>query len=114
MNGKSASASEIFAGAIQDYEIGPVIGTKTYGKGIVQARFMLSDGSSFKMTTQTYYTPKGQNIHGNGITPDIVIESEKVSEGASDKTDGGAETEKRGNPATDPVLKKAIEVLTQK
>lgn len=114
VNGKSASASEIFAGAIQDYEIGPVIGTKTYGKGIVQARFMLSDGSSFKMTTQTYYTPKGQNIHGNGITPDIVVESEKVSEEASDKTDDGAETEKRGNPATDPVLKKAIEVLTQK
>ncbi len=118
VNGKSASASEIFAGAIQDYEIGPVIGTKTYGKGIVQARFMLSDGSSFKMTTQTYYTPKGQNIHGNGITPDIVVETEAASEEGSDKnsdkTDNEAENGKRGNPATDPVLKKAVEVLTEK
>lgn len=96
VDGKSASASEIFAGAIQDCEIGPIIGTQTYGKGIVQARFMLSDGSAFKLTTKTYYTPKGQNIHGNGITPDIVVEAE-TSE----------------NAEQDPVLQKAIEVLTQ-
>lgn len=70
----SASASEIFAGAIQDYELGPVIGTQTYGKGVVQKTYPLSDGSAFKMTIEKYYTAKGQDIEGSGIIPDIIIE----------------------------------------
>lgn len=73
-NGNSASASEIFAGAIQDYEAGTVIGQQSFGKGIVQSILSLSDGSAIKLTIQKYYTPNGVNIHGTGITPDVVIE----------------------------------------
>ncbi len=74
VNGESASGAEILAGAIQDYGIGPVIGTQTYGKGVVQKTYSLSDGSALKLTVSTYYTPNGQEIDGNGITPDLVVE----------------------------------------
>ncbi len=74
VNGNSASASEIFAGAIQDHERGILVGTQTYGKGIVQTSRQLSDGSAIKLTVSRYYTPNGVCIHGEGITPDIVIE----------------------------------------
>lgn len=74
VNGNSASASEIFAGAVKDYEYGTLIGTKTYGKGIVQTVFPLEDGSALKLTTAKYYTPKGNYIHKTGIEPDIQLE----------------------------------------
>jgi len=74
VNGESASASEIFAGAVQDYGVGKIIGTQTYGKGIVQFIRPLTDGSAIKYTAAKYFTPKGQDIHGKGITPDIVVE----------------------------------------
>lgn len=74
VNGNSASASEIFAGAIQDYGKGTIIGTKTYGKGIVQTVKPLTDGSAIKFTIAKYFTPKGQDIHGKGVTPDMVVE----------------------------------------
>ena len=74
VNGGSASASEVFSGAVQDYGIGTIIGTQTYGKGIVQTLYSLSDGSCLKLTTAQYFTPDGRNIHGEGITPDIVLE----------------------------------------
>lgn len=74
VNGNSASASEVFSGAIQDKETGVLVGTTTYGKGIVQAVFALEDGSAVKMTTARYYTPNGRNIHGKGLTPDIEVE----------------------------------------
>lgn len=74
INGYSASASEILAGAIQDYGIGTLIGTTSYGKGIVQQIVSLKDGSAVKLTVSSYYTPKGRNIHGIGIEPDIVCE----------------------------------------
>lgn len=73
VNGNSASASEIFAGAIQDYEIGKLVGTTTFGKGIVQKPVRLSDGSAVKLTISKYYTPKGRNIHGTGIEPDVEV-----------------------------------------
>ena len=72
--GNSASASEIFAGAIQDYGKGTIIGTRTYGKGIVQTVKPLTDGSAIKFTIAKYFTPKGQDIHGKGVTPDMVVE----------------------------------------
>ncbi len=83
VDGDSASASEIFAGAMQDYERGPVIGTQTYGKGIVQTIVPLKDGTALKLTVSTYYTPKGRCIHGTGIEPDIIVEydEEKASTG---------------------------------
>ena len=70
VNENSASASEIFAGAVKDYEIGTIVGTTTYGKGIVQSIRQLSDGSAVKLTTAKYFTPKGNDIHKVGITPD--------------------------------------------
>lgn len=72
----SASASEIFAGAIKDYEYGTIVGTKTFGKGIVQSIFPLSNGDAIKITTSKYYTPNGNYIHGVGIEPDVEIEYE--------------------------------------
>ena len=74
VNGYSASASEILSGAIKDYGIGTIMGTTTFGKGIVQRVIGLSDGSALKLTISTYYTPKGNNIHGVGVEPDVVVE----------------------------------------
>ena len=76
VNGSSASASEIFAGAVKDQECGTLIGTTTYGKGIVQGLQELSDGSAIKMTISRYYTPNGVCIQGTGIEPDIELEYE--------------------------------------
>lgn len=77
VNGQSASASELFSGAIKDYGVGTLVGTKTFGKGIVQSIFPLSDGSAIKLTVAKYYTPKGVCIHGKGIQPDIKVELPK-------------------------------------
>lgn len=74
VNGNSASASEILAGAIKDYHKGTLIGTTTFGKGIVQRILPLTDGTALKLTISSYYTPNGNNIHGIGIEPDIVCE----------------------------------------
>ncbi|MBQ1994476.1 MAG: S41 family peptidase [Lachnospiraceae bacterium] len=79
VNGNSASASEVFAGALKDYDKAVLIGTKTFGKGIVQTIFNLKDGSSIKLTTSKYYTPKGTNIHGVGFEPDIKVEFDAES-----------------------------------
>ena len=74
VNGYSASASEILAGAIRDYKAGTLVGTKTFGKGIVQSSLEFADGSGMKVTTARYYTPSGECIHGIGIEPDVEIE----------------------------------------
>lgn len=74
VNGSSASAAEVFTGAIQDYEAGVVVGTTTFGKGIVQNLIPLGDGSGIKLTTAHYYTPSGFDLHGVGLTPDVVVE----------------------------------------
>lgn len=80
VNENSASASEIFAGTVQDYGVGTIVGTRTFGKGIVQTIRMMTDGSAIKYTISKYYTPKGQDIQGNGVTPDITVEpSEEFS-----------------------------------
>ena len=74
VNGYSASSSEIVTGAIKDYGVGTIMGTTTYGKGVVQRVLPLGDGSGMKVTIAKYYTPKGYNIHGVGIEPDEVVE----------------------------------------
>lgn len=96
-NGYSASASEILAGAIKDYGIGKLVGTTTYGKGIVQKVINLSDGSAIKLTVSSYFTPNGNNIHKIGIEPDVEIafDSELYQQG------------------TDNQLEKAKEVLSE-
>lgn len=101
INGNSASASEIIAGAVKDYGTGKLIGTKTYGKGIVQTTTALSDGSAVKYTFAKYYTPNGENIHGKGIEPDVEVELDDIN-----KTNGYSKE-------TDNQLKKAIEVLNE-
>lgn len=99
VNGNSASASEIFAGAVKDYGIGTLIGTTTFGKGIVQQMVSLGDGSAMKVTISKYYTPNGVCIHGTGIEPDIQVEFD---------------AEAYENDESDNQLQKAIEVLSQK
>ncbi|MCI8342068.1 MAG: S41 family peptidase [Firmicutes bacterium] len=98
VNGNSASASEILAGAVQDSGTGKLVGTQTFGKGLVQNIFTLPDGSALKITIQKYYTPKGVCIQGSGITPDYVVELPKDV--------GNVVTEEN-----DTQLMKAIEVI---
>lgn len=74
VNGNSASASELFAGALRDYEKATIVGTKTYGKGIMQQVFPFSDGSGMTVTIAKYFTPSGICVHQEGITPDVVCE----------------------------------------
>ena len=74
VNGSTASASEIVAGALQDYEKATIVGETTYGKGVVQELFNLSDGGLLKVTTASWYTPKERSINGTGITPDVEVE----------------------------------------
>ncbi|MCD7982253.1 MAG: S41 family peptidase [Clostridiales bacterium] len=102
VNGSSASASEIFAGAVQDRGAGTIIGTTTYGKGVVQSVQSLSDGSAFKLTTHTYYTPGGTCIQGIGITPDVEIEYEFL---------GGEDD--AYSYALDNQIQKALEILRE-
>lgn len=102
VNGDSASASEILAGAIKDHNYGTLIGTTTYGKGIVQTIFPLSDGDAIKLTTAKYFTPSGNYIHKVGIEPDIELEYEYLNP-------EGETYEKQ----YDNQIVKAIEVLTE-
>ncbi len=81
VNEGSASASEILAGAIKDHNRGQLIGTTTFGKGVVQRIRDLGDGTGIKLTVSEYFTPNGTNIHGIGITPDIVVELPEEAEG---------------------------------
>jgi carboxyl-terminal processing protease len=74
INGNSASASEIFAGTLQDYETATIVGTTSFGKGIVQSVYPFNDGTAVKLTISKYYTPNGRNIHGTGIKPDVEVE----------------------------------------
>lgn len=73
VNENTASASEVFSGAVQDYKIGKLVGTTTFGKGIVQTIMGLFDDSAIKLTTAKYYTPNGRNIHKTGLEPDIEV-----------------------------------------
>ena len=80
VNGNTASASEIFAGTLKDYDKAEIIGTTTFGKGIVQTIIPLNDGSALKLTTSEYYTPEGICIHGKGIEPDMTVEYDAEAE----------------------------------
>lgn len=102
INENSASASEVFMGAIREYGLGKLVGTKSFGKGIVQSIFDLQDGTAVKFTTSEYFSPKGNNIHGSGFEPDVEVELDKEL-----KTMLSVPKEK------DNQLKKAIEVLEE-
>lgn len=100
VNGYTASASEITSGAIQDSSVGTIIGTKTFGKGVVQTIYPLPDGSAIKVTTARYLTPRNRDINHLGITPDIVVAENKHAQ--------------FGIPAKDDQLTRAIEYLDAK
>lgn len=94
-NGNSASASEILAGAIKDRGTGTLVGEKTFGKGIVQGFFDVGDGSYVKLTSASYYTPAGHNIHKKGIQPDVTVKDNEKTK-------------------TDEQLRRAVEILKKK
>ncbi len=106
VNGESASASEIFAAALKDYGIATIVGTTTYGKGIVQTQYQFpSDGAGMQLTTSAYYTPNGMSIHKTGVTPDIVVEAAETTQ----------QTLLEGPTLeNDPQLKAAWELISEK
>ena len=100
VNGNTASASEIMTGCLKDYGVANVVGSQTYGKGIVQNNIGLSDGSAIKLTVAKYYTPNGNDIHKKGIEPDVIVEMEDAQW-----------KEARDDETKDTQLQKAYELL---
>jgi carboxyl-terminal processing protease len=89
VNRYTASASEITAGAVQDYGVGTLVGEKTFGKGVVQSLYTMPDKGALKITTARYVTPKGRDIHHKGIVPDVIVvqraDDPRLIDSANDK-----------------------------
>jgi carboxyl-terminal processing protease len=104
----SASASEIVAGALQDWGRATIVGTRTFGKGTVQTIIPLSDGSALRLTTAKYFTPNGRSIDGAGLMPDVIVEAAKPPVGAGDPP---LTLDTARDLKDDPQLQRAIEIL---
>lgn len=104
VNGGSASASEVLTGAVRDHGVGTVVGQQTFGKGVVQSMYMLSDGSAVKVTIARYYTPDNISIHGEGIKPDFVVEVDRETAFMAARLDY----------ENDVQLQKAVQVMESK
>ncbi|MCH9672889.1 MAG: peptidase S41, partial [Gammaproteobacteria bacterium] len=128
VNGGSASASEIVAGALQDHKRAVIMGTKTFGKGSVQTILPMENGSALKLTTARYFTPSGTSIQAKGITPDIVLDELKLEriegrkrvkeadlaghlEGSKDKAAKNAKSSTEDLAKTDYALFEALNLL---
>ena len=112
VNGGSASASEILAGALKDHQRAILMGTKTFGKGSVQTVIPLKDGSAIRLTTSTYYTPSGRSINGEGLEPDVLVEEESSPPGPkAKKQEPPLEEPAAKVPPLDPVIVRAVDLL---
>ena len=102
VNENTASAAELFTASLQDFGKGTVVGTTTFGKGIMQVTRQMPSGGALTLTTATYQTTKGECYHGIGVKPDVEVEAGDT-----------AVDYENPNPDTDPQLKKAIEIVTE-
>ncbi|HHY45714.1 MAG TPA: S41 family peptidase [Firmicutes bacterium] len=114
VNEYTASASEILSGALQDLEIAELVGVKTFGKGVVQQIFPLSDGSAVTITISKYLTPNGRSIHGKGIEPDVVVELPHTEASAEKAADKDPEAGDKVTQVKDVQLEKAKAVLLKR
>lgn len=105
VNGGSASASEIVAGALRDHGRALLMGTKTFGKGSVQTVIPLRDGSALRLTTSIYYTPSGQAIHGKGLEPDVTVAE------TSEEEETGERPSRKEGASQDPLVMRAVDLL---
>ncbi len=114
VNGNSASASEVMSGAVQDMGVGELIGTQTFGKGVVQNIFPLGDGSAVKVTIAKYYTPNGICIQGTGLTPnyEVQMDAKKIIKSAAINSDDSDKLQEAINE--DIQLKRALEIMSDK
>ena len=117
INGGSASASEIVAGALQDHRRAVVVGTKSFGKGSVQTVMPLRGDGAMRLTTARYYTPSGRSIQALGVSPDIVVEQPKPVPGATEEEDNGrparTEADLRGSLDNDSLTEDQIKLIEE-
>ncbi|MDO4720096.1 MAG: S41 family peptidase [Peptostreptococcaceae bacterium] len=116
VNENSASASEILAGAVRDNKAGTLVGTTTFGKGLVQSVVGLRDNTGYTLTTAQYFTPSGEYIHKKGIKPDVVVElpKEEKEKGNSEGSKSDKKDENKEGKIDDIQLKKAVEIINDK
>jgi len=106
INGGSASASEIVAGALQDHKRALIVGTKSFGKGSVQTIFPMTSGAALKLTTALYYTPSGRSIQAEGIVPDVTLRPMKIA--AADEGETVKESDLTGHLKNSAASKKLV------